>query len=379
MEQTCTIKSKSLWYPKWDGVGREANLRVVGGTSETHFPVYVISKNRPTACKTSEFLSLMEVKHYVVVEDWQLHEYEETVGTSPYTTLLTIPQRFFDEYETLYDFEAKGEKRLTGPGAARNFCWWHSKENGYFAHHVLDDNENGGFILCDNIKWKLRTGAWIRAMEDHFLAHDNVAIAGPNYGKFATQNDVHPSHIYNTRIYSWLLIRNDLWDKGFKWRATWNEDTILSLDVLKAGYATLQWNVFLQDKMTTQTLKGGNTEEFYAKEGTVRKSQMLEDAHPDVAKVVWKFSRVHHTVDYSPFANNDPQFHPERMPYEDNHDYGMYAVKILPEEDYKIDRSTDCKTYIEANYGIDKAVYKFDGTRFQNGWDIFEDFKEKGY
>lgn len=49
---------------------------------------------------------------------------------------------------------------------------------------------------------------------------------------------------------------------------------------------------------------GGNTKEFYAKEGTWNKSKMLEDMHPDVSRVVWKFNRWHHYVDYSPFKHN---------------------------------------------------------------------------
>jgi len=31
---------------------------------------------------------------------------------------------------------------------------------------------------------------------------------------------------------------------------------------------------------------------------------MLEDMHPDVAKVVWRFNRWHHHVNYKPFKNN---------------------------------------------------------------------------
>jgi hypothetical protein len=31
---------------------------------------------------------------------------------------------------------------------------------------------------------------------------------------------------------------------------------------------------------------------------------MLADLHPDVAKVVFKFNRWHHHVDYSKFKNN---------------------------------------------------------------------------
>jgi len=51
-------------------------------------------------------------------------------------------------------------------------------------------------------------------------------------------------------------------------------------------------------------MKGGNTEEFYDDEGTLPKSEMLEKLHPDVAKVVFKFNRWHHQVDYSQFKKN---------------------------------------------------------------------------
>ena len=61
---------------------------------------------------------------------------------------------------------------------------------------------------------------------------------------------------------------------------------------------------FLQKKIGTQRMKGGNTEAFYAREGTLPKSQMLVRMHPDVAKVVWKFSRWHHHVDYRRFEKN---------------------------------------------------------------------------
>ena len=51
-------------------------------------------------------------------------------------------------------------------------------------------------------------------------------------------------------------------------------------------------------------MKGGNTKEFYSGEGTLPKSQMLADLHPDVAEVVWKFNRWHHKVNYRPFKGN---------------------------------------------------------------------------
>lgn len=98
-----------------------------------------------------------------------------------------------------------------------------------------------------------------------------------------------------------MLIKNNI---PYRWRGRYNEDTDLSLRVLKDGLCTVQFNAFLQGKMATQKIKGGNTKEFYSGEGTKNKSQMLEDMHPDVAKVVWRFNRWHHHVDYKPFKGN---------------------------------------------------------------------------
>lgn len=90
----------------------------------------------------------------------------------------------------------------------------------------------------------------------------------------------------------------------YRWRGRYNEDTDLSLRVLKDGLCTIQFNAFLQGKVTTQRMRGGNSEVFYDDEGTKPKSEMIEELHPDVAKVVWKYNRWHHHVDYKPFRTN---------------------------------------------------------------------------
>jgi hypothetical protein len=74
--------------------------------------------------------------------------------------------------------------------------------------------------------------------------------------------------------------------------------------VLKSGCCTIQFNAFLCGKITTQRMGGGNTADFYDNEGTKPKSEMLEMMHPDVARVVFKFNRWHHKVDYRPFKTN---------------------------------------------------------------------------
>ena len=149
-------------------------------------------------------------------------------------------------------------------------------------------------------------------------------------------------HAYgmNTRIYSFLLIRNDI---PYRWRGRYNEDTDLSLRVLKDGWCTVQFNAYLAAKITTQKVKGGNTEEFYAKEGTLNKSKMLEDMHPDVAKVVWKFSRWHHEVDYSGFKQELKIKDEFKNLSEETNEHGQIIVRI-PDE--WVGTEKDCAKYI---------------------------------
>ncbi len=97
------------------------------------------------------------------------------------------------------------------------------------------------------------------------MRYDNVAIAGPNYYSFCKANDGVPPFIKNTRIYSCLLIRNDI---PYKWRGRYNEDTDICLRALKDGWATIQFNAFLQGKVTTQRMKGGNHQQLNEKDGT---------------------------------------------------------------------------------------------------------------
>ena len=134
-----------------------------------------------------------------------------------------------------------------------------------------------------------------------------------------------PPYVPNTRIYSCNLIQDDA---PFRWRGRYNEDTDLSLRMLKGGYCTIQFNAFLQYKSPTQTIKGGNTAEFYADEGIYPKSKMLADMHPDVAKVVWKFNRAHHHVDYSPFKSNMLKRIPGYNVPKGVNNYGMVLTEI---------------------------------------------------
>jgi len=258
------------------------------------FPLYIVSKGRADSRLTSKSLEYMKVPYYVVIEGQEFGEYAKVIDSKK---LLILDRSFQKNYDT---FDDLGDTKSKGPGAARNFAWAHSIQNGFKWHWVMDDNINGFYRLNKNLKVPVDDGTIFRCMEDFVLRYKNVGMAGPNYHMFAPRKTVKPPFITNTRIYSCNLIRNDL---RFRWRGRYNEDTDLSLRMIKSNWCTIQFNAFLQYKITTQVLKGGNTGEFYDKEGTLPKSKMLTKMHPDVSRVAFRFGRWHHCVNYKKFKN----------------------------------------------------------------------------
>lgn len=329
-----TKTTKSLWYPQrtYRKPGHpDSLLRMVGGNNPS-YPVYIISKGRATlGGLTTVALSKMGVEHYVVVEPDEYELYQ--ANKSSHSTILKLDMRYKDTYDTC---DTLGNIKGKGPGGARNFCWDHSIHSGFEWHWVLDDNIREFHRNVNNKKIVCRTGAYFFALEQFVARYTNVAIAGPNYTMFLPFGylQINP-YTLNTRIYSCLLIRNDL---PFRWRGRYNEDTDLSLRVLKAGWCTIQCNFFSQGKVRTQTLPGGNTAEFYAKEGTMPKSEMIVALHPDVAKVQNRYKREHHVVTYSSFNQQlryRDDINPQQIQAVD--EYGTFAVTLSNEFDKESD------------------------------------------
>jgi len=298
------------------------------------YPVYIISKGRHESMLTSRSLSRMRVPHYIAIEPQDEELYESALdifGIREYVTLLIAP------------FSNHGD----GPGRARNWCWDHSIALGAERHWVLDDNIADFYRLYKNERIRVESGAIFRAAEDFVDRYENVPIAGFQYRFFIAPNQKYPPYSKNCRIYSTLLIKNDC---KHRWRGRYNEDTDICLRVLKDGDCTIQFNAFLQGKAATQTVSGGNTAEFYHKEigldesgvaitsenleikerynvaGTIAKSQMLVDLHPDVATVVFRYGRWHHHVDYSSFKKNNLILKSNLILPEKYDNYGMKLI-----------------------------------------------------
>ena len=258
------------------------------------YPLYIVSKGRADTRLTSKALERMETPYHIIVEAQEFDEYAAVIDPGK---ILILDQAFKDKYDT---FQDTPNITSTGSGPARNFAWEHSIKAGFDRHWVMDDNIRHFYRLHNNLKIVVSDGTVFRAMEDFADRYTNLAMCGPQYQMFAPRKRKMSPLIMNTRVYSCNLIKNDV---DFRWRGRFNEDTDLSLRMLKEGWCTALFIAFLQGKANTLKMKGGNTDTVYVA-GTMPKSMMIVDMHPDVAKLVWKFGRYHHHVDYRKFKKN---------------------------------------------------------------------------
>jgi TET-associated glycosyltransferase-like protein len=284
---------------------------------QPRFPIYIVSKGRAKSRFTAKTLEKIGCPYRIVIES---QEYKDYAAVIEPTKILVLDKKYQREYDA---FDDLGDSKGKGPGPARNFVWDHSISEGHPWHWVMDDNIRYFYRLNKNLYGEVMDPTVLRCMEDFVLRYENVAMAGPNYFMFAPRKVKMAPFTINTRIYSCNLIRNDA---PFRWRGRYNEDTDLSLRMLKAGWCTIQFNAFLQHKEVTQKIAGGNTAEFYEKEGTLPKSRMLAAMHPDVAALVQKWGRWHHQVDYRPFKAN-ALIRKSGAHFEGTDDYGM---KVIP-------------------------------------------------
>ena len=139
-----------------------------------------------------------------------------------------------------------------------------------------------------------------RVVEKFVDRYENVSMAGLNYMTFAIPRKKLPAFYLNDRIYSMILLSNKT---KHRWRGRYNEDTDLSLRILKDGDCTVLFNAFCGDKTATMTMSGGNTETLYEiEDGRLKMSKSLESQHPDVVRTIWKWDRWQHQVNYKPFT-----------------------------------------------------------------------------
>lgn len=269
------------------------------------YPVYVISKGRWESRLTVKALEARHVPFSLVIESQEYDNYAAVIDPKK---ILVLP------------FSNLGQ----GSIPARNWVWEHSIEQGAKRHWILDDNIRYFFRVTNNIRYRTTSGITFRIIEDWCDRYTNIALAGMQYMMFDRHARQPPPVALNTRIYSCILIQNDI---PYRWRGRYNEDTDLSLRVLKDGRCTALFYAFPADKQTTLLMKGGNTDELYQGDGRLKMAQSLREQHPDVVKIAWKWGRWQHQVDYRPFKYNRPILRPGVVIPDEPNNYGMVLRK----------------------------------------------------
>ena len=272
------------------------------------YPVYIISKGRWKSRLTSKALEGMQVSYHIVVEPQEYDSYAAVIDS---TKILVLP------------FSNLGE----GSIPARNWVWEHSISIGAERHWILDDNIAWFARIHRNKKIKIDNGVCFAVVEDFVDRYSNIGLAGLQYEMFVPAIKQCPAYLLNTRVYSCILIQNDI---SYRWRGRYNEDTDLSLRVLKDGWCTFLIQAFVAKKIATMKMKGGNTEELYKldnKDGRLLMAQSLQRQHPDVVTITRKWGRWQHQVDYRPFRKNRLRLKPGVVIPQGANNYGMRLVE----------------------------------------------------
>lgn len=248
------------------------------------YPIYIISKGRADSRLTARTMEAIDQPYRIVIEPQEYKDYAAVIDKSK---ILVLP------------FSNLGQ----GSIPARNWVWEHSISEGHAMHWIWDDNIRYVYRLNRNKKIRVDSNVTIRACEDFTDRYENVKMSGMNYFFFAPAMQKMPPYYLNTRIYSCILLSNDI---EHRWRGKYNEDTDLSLRILKDGHCTILYNAFLCGKQTTMAMKGGNTEEVYKHgegefDNRMEFAESLRNQHPDVVKIITRWGRNHHLVDYSGF------------------------------------------------------------------------------
>lgn len=276
------------------------------------YPIYIPSKGRWESRLTVKALESKRIPYRICVEPSEYDQYAAVVDRNK---ILCLPE----------NFSARGQ----GSIPVRNWIWDHAIAEGHARHWIIDDNIVNFYRMNLNRRIPCDSAAIFVAAEDFTDRYENIAFSGFNNIAFAPDRSERiPPFAMNTRIYSITLLNSAV---PYRWRGRYNEDTDICLRALKDGWCTVQFNAFLADKATTMKMKGGNTDTVY-NTGDKRRAfaESLAEQHPDVARVVWKFGRWHHQVDYSPFKRNKLIRKAGIVIPDGVNEYGMRLIKVEP-------------------------------------------------
>ena len=265
------------------------------------YPIFIPTKGRYDYMYTIPALESKGVPYTAVIEKQEYTHYSKVIDPKK---ILVLPHQ---------------NEGLT---VTRNWIWDYVQnelKSPYF--WTMDDNIKDFYRLHKNMFWSVKSGTFLRVIEDFAQRFKNLYIAGMHYFMFAKRKAKAPPFLLNRRVYSNMLIKTDI---PYRNKLFYNDDTDLCLRILKDGFCTLLFYAFLVYKMPTMKVKGGMTDYYKQTDKRRQFAEELRRAHPDVVKVVWRYNRWHHQVDYRPFEKNKLEYRDDYEPSGNKiNNYGM--------------------------------------------------------
>jgi hypothetical protein len=248
----------------------------------SNFPIYIISKGRAYNPLTAKNFLREGLDFYIAVEPQEYNDYVTAVG---------------EKYVLKLPFSNLG----VGSYPARNFCWEHSKLNGFEYHWLFDDNITNWAKWIDGKRKKWNDINTALKFVEVLTEKHKIDILGFEEPNFVVKPPKKPFK-FNCHVYSAMLIKNNL---PYRWRLKYNEDVDLCLQVLHNGGTTASCVYYMADKVSTaMKMKGGNQTELYKGNSPIKnllKAKTLEAVWPQYAKTVIRFGRHHHLIDWKIF------------------------------------------------------------------------------
>ena len=273
------------------------------------YPIYIISIARWETRLTVKALEKINVPYRIVVEPKEYNNYNKFIEKNK---IIVCPENF--------------SKRNKGGVPVRNFVWEHSINEGFDYHWILDDNIRDFRRYDNDIKYKVGDGTIFKCAESFVDRYKNIALSGFQYSSFMAYNRQKKPFTLNTRIYSCILIKNNL---PYRWEGKYNEDSDLAIRILKDGWCTVLFNAFLQDKVSTMKMSGGNTDTIYnTNDERLEFAKSLETKHPEYVKTIRRYNRWHHSINFKPFKKNKLIFKDDYVKKQGINNYGMVLKQI---------------------------------------------------
>lgn len=259
--------------------------------------IYIISKGRPQ-CKTAKTLEKMKYPGpwFIVCgnNDETLQQYRDAWGES---RILVFD--WFEEVKKSDLLDNFGTETM-GSGAVpvRNATRKISEDRGELRHWQFDDDYTGFFRVDTDLKKNHQIKDGLEFEEElNKLAEYAYSAKLANIG-FCLGHEAIPSGArgISRRVFNAHNMPSTP-DLFVTWRGRMNDDLINAIEVYHKGKVELAVKYLSLVLKQTQSEKGGNTE-IYEESGTVRKTAYAVLIEPNATKLLIKYGRYHHSVDW---------------------------------------------------------------------------------